>query len=88
MIFLESDKDYTLNIWIGRESEQEARKDGRDATKQLRKRLGVPTLEFGVERQGRESDEFKALFPTGIRYDSFNKEKQEKYDKQYKNSKE
>lgn len=83
-----SEKDFALNIWIGRESETEIRKDARDATKQIRKKLKVPELEFGIERQGKESDDFKAQFTAGIRYDSFNKEKQEKYDKQFKNSKE
>lgn len=83
-----SDKSYALDLWIGRDSEPELRKDARDATKQIRKKLGVPELEFGVHRQGRESDEFKANFPTGIRYCSFDKEQQEKYDRRYKKEQE
>jgi len=75
---------HSLNIWIGKQSEQEKRQDARLAARQMRKKLGVPDLEFNVERQGKESSDFGSHFPGGIRYESFDKDKQEKYDKQFK----
>jgi len=87
MLNTAADKSYTLSIWDGKESQAGCQKDARDATKMLKKHLKVPDLEVGVQKQGEETEDFKSHFlPNGIRYDSFDKEKQEAYDEIYKRS--
>ena len=74
-------------MWFGKDTEQDIRQDTRQAARQIRRKLGYTEMEINVERQNKESEGFEALFPSGIRYDSFDKEQQEKYDRRFKKGK-